>query len=95
MVVYFCSTVDSAVILFPRHDERPNVSASGKGPLNIINYLIILSACRWPIFEGFLLHRLLVERYSNVCTENLFTDNSLGVEIVRTTQHEHENILHR
>ena len=26
---------------------------------------------------------LFVERYSNACTEHLFTDNSLGVETVR------------
>ena len=88
MIVYFCSTVDSEIILFPRHAERPNISVSGKGPLSIIKYLLILSARRQPIFVGFLLNQtqgnlLFVERYSIVCTERLFTDNSLDVETVR------------
>ena len=53
-------------------------SASGKGPLSVINYLLTLSACCRPIYVGFLLHQaqdnlLFVERYSNVCTEHLFT----------------------
>ena len=69
LAVYFCSTVGSVVILFPRPAERPNVSASGKGPLSVINYLLILSTCRRPIYVGFLLHQaqdnlLFVERYS-------------------------------
>ena len=66
------------VIFIPGTAERPNVSASGKGPLSVINDLLTLSACRRPIYVGFLLHQaqdnlLFVERYSNVCTERLFT----------------------
>ena len=88
MIVYFCSTVDSVIILFPRPAERTNISVSGKGPLSIIKYLLILSARRQPIYVGFLLDQaqdnlLFVERYSIVCTERLFTDNSLDVETVR------------
>ena len=76
--VYFCSTVGSVVILFPRPAERPNVSASGKGLFSVINYLLTLSACRGPIYVRFLLPQaqdnlLFVERYFNVCTEHLFT----------------------
>ena len=88
MIVYFCSTVGSVITLFPRPAERLNISASAKGPLSIIKYLLILSACRQPIYVGFLLNQaqgnlLFVERYSIVCTERLFTDNSLEVETVR------------
>ena len=73
LAVYFCSTVGSVDILFPRPAERPNVSASGKDPLSIISYLLILSTCRRLIYVGFLLHQaqdnlLLVERYSYLCT---------------------------
>ena len=73
LAVYFCSTVGSVDILFPRPADRPNVSASGKDPLSIISYLLILSTCRRLIYVGFLLHQaqdnlLLVERYSYLCT---------------------------
>ena len=68
--------------------KRKRQNASGKGPLSIINYLLIFSACRRPIYLGFLSDQaldnlLFVERYSNVSTERLFTDNSLGVETLR------------
>ena len=68
--------------------KRKRQNSSGKGPLSIINYLLIFSACRWPIYVGFLSAQaqdnlLFVERYSNVSTERLFIDNSLGVETLR------------
>ena len=68
--------------------KRKRQNASGKGPLSIINYLLIFSACRRPIYLGFLSDQaldnlLFVERYSNVSTERLFIDNSLGVETLR------------
>ena len=69
-----------------RWTQRPNVSVNGKGPLSIINDFFILYAYRWPIYVGFLLDQardnlLCVERFSDVCTERLFTDNSLSEKL--------------
>ena len=86
LAVYFCSTVGSVVILFPRPAERPNVSASGKGPLSVINYLLTLSACRKPIYLGFLLPQAQDNLFfcgALFLFMHLFNDNSFGVETVR------------
>ena len=69
-----------------RWTQRPNVSVNGKGPLSIINDFFILYAYRWPIYVGFLLDQardnlLFVERFYDVCTERLFTDNSLSEKL--------------